>query len=224
VAVSFRRRRALDQSSVIQVAPIETRVSRIVRELAFKRENDLGYPMTHERRACRRAGVHSDDNSRNLPARRRRHARGTIRARARRGGGVRAEERLETMRGDPEEGLAARGSEGKGLRGGGVQGQERRDKERTDETTGAGEKEITAGSDRVVEINVARLIGATEECACGLSGSQPALRDRLAISNDRCIPALLSRAHPNRKGNSRQGEAAGKRQVHKGTISLRKSR
>lgn len=62
--------------------------------------------------------------------------------------------------------------EGKGLRGGGVQGQERRDKERTDETTGAGEKEITAGSDRVVEINVARLIGATEECACGLSGSQ----------------------------------------------------
>lgn len=43
---------------------------------------------------------------------------------------------------------------------------------RTDETTGAGEKEITAGSDRVVEINVARLIGATEECACGLSGSQ----------------------------------------------------
>lgn len=39
---------------------------------------------------------------------------------------------------------------------------------------GAGEKEITAGSDRVVEINVARLIGATEECACGLSGSQPA--------------------------------------------------
>lgn len=64
--------------------------------------------------------------------------------------------------------------EGKGLRRGGVQGQERRDKERTDETTGAGEKEITAGSDRVVEINVARLIGATEECACGLSGSQPA--------------------------------------------------
>lgn len=62
--------------------------------------------------------------------------------------------------------------EGKGLRRGGVQGQERRDKERTDETTGAGEKEITAGSDRVVEINVARLIGATEECACGLSGSQ----------------------------------------------------
>lgn len=61
----------------------------------------------------------------------------------------------------------------KGLRRGGVQGQERRDKERTDETTGAGEKEITAGSDRVVEINVARLIGATEECACGLSGSQP---------------------------------------------------
>lgn len=38
--------------------------------------------------------------------------------------------------------------------------------------TGVGEKEITAGSDRVVEINVARLIGATEECACGLSGSQ----------------------------------------------------
>lgn len=62
--------------------------------------------------------------------------------------------------------------EGKGLRRGGVQRQERRDKERTDETTGAGEKEITAGSDRVVEINVARLIGATEECACGLSGSQ----------------------------------------------------
>lgn len=54
-----------------------------------------------------------------------------------------------------------------------TQRQERRDKERTDETTGAGEKEITAGSDRVVEINVARLIGATEECACGLSGSQP---------------------------------------------------
>lgn len=53
-----------------------------------------------------------------------------------------------------------------------TQGQERRDKERTDERTGAGEKEITAGSDRVVEINVARLIGATEECACGLSGSQ----------------------------------------------------
>lgn len=52
--------------------------------------------------------------------------------------------------------------------------EERRDKERTDETTGAGEKEITAGSDRVVEINVARLIGATEECACGPSGSQPA--------------------------------------------------
>lgn len=62
--------------------------------------------------------------------------------------------------------------EGKGLRRRGVQGQERRDKERTDETTGAGEKEITAGSDRVVEINVARLIGATEECACGLNGSQ----------------------------------------------------
>lgn len=62
---------------------------------------------------------------------------------------------------------------GKGLRRGGVQGrQERRDKERTDEMAGAGEKEITAGSDRVVEINVARLIGATEECACGLSGSQ----------------------------------------------------
>lgn len=62
--------------------------------------------------------------------------------------------------------------EGKELRRGGVQGQERRNKERTDETMGAGEKEITAGSDRVVEINVARLIGATEECACGLSGSQ----------------------------------------------------
>lgn len=70
-----------------------------------------------------------------------------------------------------EEGQDVR-DEGKGLRRGGVQGQERRDKERTDETTGAGEKEITAGSDRVVEINVARLIGATEECACGLSGSQ----------------------------------------------------
>lgn len=28
----------------------------------------------------------------------------------------------------------------------------------------------------MVEINVARLIGATEECACGLSGSQPARR------------------------------------------------
>lgn len=64
------------------------------------------------------------------------------------------------------------GERREGLRRGGVQGQERRDKERTDETTGAGEKEITAGSDRVVEINVARLIGATEECACGLSGSQ----------------------------------------------------
>jgi len=90
---------------------------------------------------------------------------------------VRAEERLETddARG-PGGRAAARGSGGKGLRGGGVQGQERRDKERTDETTGAGEKEITAGSDRVVEINVARLIGATEECACGLSGSQPARR------------------------------------------------
>jgi len=104
---------------------------------------------------------------------------------------VRKSDWKRTMRGDPEEGLAARGSEGKGLRGG-VQGQERRDKERTDETTGAGEKEITAGSDRVVEINVARLIGATEECACGLSGSQPARRaaqcstidDRFAISND----------------------------------------
>lgn len=81
-----------------------------------------------------------------------------------------------------EEDIYAKGGEGrdaerpswkKGLRRGGVQGQERRDKERTDETTGAGEKEITAGSDRVVEINVARLIGATEECACGLSGSQP---------------------------------------------------
>lgn len=71
------------------------------------------------------------------------------------------------------EGGGRGGNEGKGLRRGGVQGQERRDKERTDETTGAGEKEITAGSDRVVEINVARLIGATEECACGLSGSQP---------------------------------------------------
>lgn len=71
-----------------------------------------------------------------------------------------------------EEGSGRKGTLGKGLRRGGVQGQERRDKERTDETTGAGEKEITAGSDRVVEINVARLIGATEECACGLSGSQ----------------------------------------------------
>ena len=37
----------------------------------------------------------------------------------------------------------------------------------------AGEKEqITARSSRVVEINVARLIGATEECVCGLSGAQ----------------------------------------------------
>lgn len=71
-----------------------------------------------------------------------------------------------------KEGSETWGERREGLRRGGVQGQERRDKERTDETTGAGEKEITAGSDRVVEINVARLIGATEECACGLSGSQ----------------------------------------------------
>lgn len=79
------------------------------------------------------------------------------------------EERVETRESGerPREGVTKR-------RRGGVQGQ--RDKERTDETTGAGEKEITAGSDRVVEINVARLIGATEECACGPSGSQPARR------------------------------------------------
>lgn len=77
--------------------------------------------------------------------------------------------------------------EGKGLRRGGVQGQERRDKERTDETTGAGEKEITAGSDRVVEINVARLIGATEECACGLSGSQLAASRVLRQSRARSM-------------------------------------
>lgn len=80
-----------------------------------------------------------------------------------------AEERVETRGGYAKKGRDVR-DEGKGLRRGGVQG--RRDKERTDETTGAGEKEITTGSDRVVEINVARLIGATEECACGLSGSQ----------------------------------------------------
>lgn len=87
----------------------------------------------------------------------------------------RAEERVETHTTRRRVGEGGSGDvrdEGKGLRRGGVQGQERRDKERTDETTGAGEKEITAGSDRVVEINVARLIGATEECACGLSGSQ----------------------------------------------------
>lgn len=88
-----------------------------------------------------------------------------------------AEERVETddariyTKGGRDD--AERRVREKGLRRGGIQGQERRDKERTDETTGAGEKEITAGSDRVVEINVARLIGATEECACGLSGSQP---------------------------------------------------
>lgn len=76
---------------------------------------------------------------------------------------------------DASEGRGDVRDAGKGLRRGGVQRQERRDKERTDETTGAGEKEITAGSDRVVEINVARLIGATEECACGLSGSQLAV-------------------------------------------------
>lgn len=35
------------------------------------------------------------------------------------------------------------------------------------------ERKITVGSDRVVEINVARLIGATEECLCGQSGAQP---------------------------------------------------
>lgn len=64
--------------------------------------------------------------------------------------------------------------------------EERRDKERTDETTGAGEKEITAGSDRVVEINVARLIGATEECACGPSGSQP------ARARARCVARTFS--------------------------------
>lgn len=84
-----------------------------------------------------------------------------------------------------------RASAGGSYEVGGVQGQERRDKERTDETTGAGEKEITAGSDRVVEINVARLIGATEECACGLSGSQLIHRRRNDIyrpfvGNDRC--------------------------------------
>lgn len=33
-------------------------------------------------------------------------------------------------------------------------------------------EQITAGSSRVVEINVARLIGATEECVCGQSGAQ----------------------------------------------------
>lgn len=81
----------------------------------------------------------------------------------------------ERCEGHTQEGGKDIRDRGKGLRRGGVEGQERRDKERTDETTGAGEKEITAGSDRVVEINVARLIGATEECACGLSGSQLAL-------------------------------------------------
>lgn len=84
---------------------------------------------------------------------------------------ARAEERVETRGGYAKKGQDVRDEE-KGLRREGVQGQERRDKERTDGTTGAGEKEITTGSDRVVEINVARLIGATEECACGLSGSQ----------------------------------------------------
>lgn len=86
-----------------------------------------------------------------------------------------------------EAGARARRNEEKGLRrgggGGSSTGTERRDKERTDETTGAGEKEITAGSDRVVEINVARLIGATEECACGPSGSQPA--------NARCVARMF---------------------------------
>lgn len=105
-------------------------------------------------------------------------------------------------RGKRREGVGARGREGvkrRRRRRRSAQGQERRDKERTDETTGAGEKEITAGSDRVVEINVARLIGATEECACGPSGSQLArarLRavrtaTRFAISRARSVRVPL---------------------------------
>ena len=107
--------------------------------------------------------------------------------------------RIYATRRKVREGESGReGRKGRGLRrgggggGGGGQGQERRDKERTDETTGAGEKEITAGSDRVVEINVARLIGATEECACGLSGSQLATLRRHSYVSLGHVPTMTS--------------------------------